>query len=163
MVKINKAFNSWILNNRIPNYLMKGKLILPSKDKSDSPTIENTRPITILPAITKLFESSILYNLENITKSILFCNNQLGFTKEKRRLDNIKDVLRLAKIVKMNKTKQDCPTLVFFDFIKAYDSVPRDKLLQKLITLGTPCNIVELINNMLMNFTLSIGNETIHI
>ena len=65
--------------------------------------------------------------------------------------------------MKMNKTRQDCPTLVFFDFIKAYDTVPRDILLQKLITLGTPCNIVELINNMLMNFTLSIGKETIHI
>ena len=162
MVIINKAFNSWILNNRIPNYLMKGKLILLSKDKSDSPTIENTRPITILPAITKLFESSILYNLKNITKSILFCKNQRGFTKGKSTLDNIKDVLRLAKIMKMNKARQDCPTLVFFDFIKAYDTVPRDKLLQKLISLGTPCNIVELINNMLMNFTLSIGKETIH-
>ena len=65
--------------------------------------------------------------------------------------------------MKMNKTRQDCSTLVFFDFIKAYDTVPRDKLLQKLITLGTPCNIVELINNMLMNITLSIGKETIHI
>ena len=64
--------------------------------------------------------------------------------------------------MKINKTRQDCPTIVFFDFIKAYDTVPRDKLLQKLITLGTPCNIVELINNMLMNFTLSIGKETIH-
>ena len=83
MVKINKAFNSWILNNRIPNYLMKGKLILLSKDKSDSPTIENIRPITILPAITKLFESSILYNLENITKSILFYKISVALLKER--------------------------------------------------------------------------------
>ena len=114
------------------------------------------------PCNYKILESSILYNLENITKSILFCKNQRSFSKEKSTFDNIKDVLRLAKIMKMNKTRQDCPTLVFFDFIKAYDTVPKDKLLQKLITLGTPCNIVELINNMLMNFTLSIGKETIH-
>ena len=65
------------------------------------------------------------------------------------------------KTNKTNKTNKDSPTLVFFDFNKAYDSVPRDKLTHKLITIGTPCNIVKLINNMLKNFTLSISNETI--
>ena len=63
--------------------------------------------------------------------------------------------------MKTNKTNKDSPTLVFFYFNKAYDSVPRDKLTHKLITIGTPCNIVKLINNMLKIFTLSINNETI--
>ena len=69
MIKIKNIFCKWIQNNNISSYLMRGKLILISKDKTDCPKIENTRPITILPAITKLFESSILHNLENITKS----------------------------------------------------------------------------------------------
>ena len=51
---------------------MRGKLILISKDKTNCPKIENTRPITTLPVITKLFESSILHNLKNKTKSEFF-------------------------------------------------------------------------------------------
>ena len=50
---------------------------------------------------------------------------------------------------------------MFFDFNKAYDSIPRDKLTHKLITIGTPCNIVELINKMLKFLALFIGNERI--
>ena len=50
---------------------------------------------------------------------------------------------------------------MFFNFNKAYDYVPRDKLTHKLITIGRPYNIVELINNMLKIIALSIGKETI--
>ena len=72
-------------------------------------------------------------------------------------MNNKKDVLKLSKNMKSNKTLKDSPTFVFFDFNKAYDSVPIDKH----ITIGTPCNIVELINSMLKKFTLSIGSEII--
>ena len=118
--------------------MMIGRLILISKDKSETPTIENTRPITILPAITKFFESTILHNLERITASDKFCKNQRGFTKGKSTLDNIAEVLSIAKNIKSITTSKEGAAMVFFDFYKAYDSVPRDKLISKLTKLQTP-------------------------
>ena len=140
---------------------MKVRLILISKDKSDSPTIERTRPILILPAITKFFEYSSLHIFENIVQSNKFCKNQRGFTKEKSTLDNIKDVMSLAMNIKVNKLTKDSPALMFFNFIKAYDSRSRDRLIRKLLKIGIPWNIVKLIRNMLNNFTLIIEKEAI--
>ena len=161
MIKIKDKFNLWIRECKIPKYMMKGKLLMISKDKSDSPTIDKTRPISILPAITKFFESSILHTLVNWTQRDKFCNNQRGFTKGKSTLDNIKDVISLATSIKDKKHAKESPALVFFDFSKTYDSVPRDKLIQKLLMMDAPWNIIKIINNMLENFTLTIGKETI--
>ena len=140
---------------------MEGRLVLISKNKSDTPEINDTIPISVLPTITKIFETSILHNLERITASISFSKNQRGFTKGKTTLDNIKEVIEIAKKLRVNKTKSETPALAFFDFSKTYDSVPRELLLTKLIKMNTPCNIVKLILNMLRKFRLKIGGETI--
>ena len=76
---------------------MHAKLILISKDDTETPVIEKTRPISILPSITKIFEYSILHNLEKITQSPIFSKNQRGFTKGKSTLDNIRDIIQFAK------------------------------------------------------------------
>ena len=161
LLKIKDKFSTWIQQSSIPNYMMLGKLILLSKSKDDCPTIDKTRPIIVFPAITKFFESSILHTLENITKSNQFWNKQRGFTKGKSTLDNIRDVIALGKAMKKNKKSKDSPWFVFFNFHKAYDSVPRDKLIQKLTDLNTPYNIILLISNMLKDFKIDIEGETI--
>ena len=48
----------------MPDFWMSGRLILLNKENNKYPQIENTRPITILPAITKIFELSIMHNIE---------------------------------------------------------------------------------------------------
>ena len=53
--------------------------------------------------------------------------------------------------------------MVFFDFNKANDSVPRNMLIQKLIKIRTPCNIAKLISNVLEIFILTICKEVIQI
>ena len=160
--KLTEACKEWIRNSEIPDYLMEGRLVLISKDKTDIPKIDDTRPITILPAITKIFETSILHNLEQVTTNPAFSKNQRGFTKGMSTSDNIKDVIKLARELRDYKIKNDTPALVFFDFCKAYDSVPREIMLTKLIKMNAPGNIVKLIGNMLRKFRLKIGKETIH-
>ena len=159
--KIKNSFNEWIQNCTTPDYLMEGRLVIISKDKTDLPDIKDTRPISILPAITKIFETSILHNLEQITTNSAFNKNQRGFTKGKSTLDNIKDVIDIARQLRDRKAKNDTPALIFFDFCKAYDSVSRELLITKLIKFNTPCNIVKLIQNMLSWFKIKIGQETI--
>ena len=98
--KIIKTFTHWIQTSKIWSYMIIGRLILISKDKLETPTIENIRPITILPSIAKFFEQTILYNLERIAASDQLCKNQSGFTKGKSTWDNIAEVLSIAKISK---------------------------------------------------------------
>ena len=59
MIKIEKWFKEWIIKGEIPDYLTQGRLILISKDNTKNPVINDTRPVTILPAITKFFETTI--------------------------------------------------------------------------------------------------------
>ena len=155
--KIKKYFEEWIINWKLPEYMMIGNLILISKENTENPKIENTRPKSVLPSLTKLFETSILHNLERFTTSANFSKNQRGFTKGKCTLDNIKDILTLSRTLRDRKNRKSRPSLIFFDFHKAYDSVPRGKLISKLSKLNIPCNIVKLIQYMLNKFRLEIG------
>ena len=142
---------------------MNAKLVLISKDDTETPPIHKTRPISILPTITKIFESSIIHNLEKITQSPVFSKNQRGFMKGKSTLDNIEDIIRLAKNLQMQRQKctVKTATIVFFDFEKAYDNIPRKILIEKRQKLNLPWNITRVINNMLNNFSLNYNGEII--
>ena len=116
--KLTGACKEWIRNSEIPDYLMEGRLVLISKDKTDIPKINDTRPITILPAITKIFETSILHNLEQVTTYPAYSKNQRGFTKGMSTPDNIKDVIKLARELRDNKIKNKKPALYSLIFAK---------------------------------------------
>ena len=116
-----------------------------------------------IPSITKIFEYSILHNLEKITLSSIFSKNQRGFTKGKSTLDNIRDIIQYAKELQIQR-QQDIiktATIIFFDFEKAYDNVPRKILMEKLQKLNLPWNITRVINNMLNNFNLNYNGQMI--
>ena len=127
-----------IRKGRTPKYLTSGKLILLSKDNTETPTIDDTRAITILPAVTKVFESTILRNLETIVESRKFNKSQRWFRKKMSTLDNIRDVLKKARELRDYKSPKDSLNITFFDFCKAYDSVPRDKMIAKIQDLEVP-------------------------
>ena len=96
--KIRNWFGNWIRKGRTPKYLTSWKLILLSKDNTETSTIEDTRTITILPTVTKVFESSILHNFETIVESRKLNKSQRGFRKKMSTLDNIRDVLKKKRI-----------------------------------------------------------------
>ena len=61
--RLAKHFKEYIFKGEVPKYFMISRLLLISKTKDEYPEINNTRPISILPTITKMFEASILHNL----------------------------------------------------------------------------------------------------
>ena len=87
-------------NNRSFN---EGNTNTNSKENTNHPTIIDTRSISILPAVTKFFELTILHNLEILTSSKLMSKYQRGFTKGKSTIDNIKDLFSKLKLLKKNK------------------------------------------------------------
>ena len=161
--RLQNHFTEYLHNNEIPDYFMKAKLILVSKEKTEYPKIEYIRPIGVLPTITKVFELSIQHHLENATQSIKFCKTQRDFLKGRLTLNNIHGLLNLLRNLqdKWRQNKQIKPAIVFFDFRKANDSVPRDRLLTKLSQLDVPDNITLLIGNMLKNFWLIYEKEKV--
>ena len=62
----------------------------------------------------------------------------------------------------MRNTGRDTPHLVFFDMKKAYDTVPKDILIKKLIKLSIHPKVVQIVQNMLHSFKLEYNNITIN-
>ena len=119
------------MNGKIPDYFMKARLILLSKEDNEAPPVHKTRPISILSTITKIFETSIMHNWEKVMQSPIFSRSQRGFMKGKSTLQNIEDILDYAKNLQQSKRNKiiNTATIVFFDFEKAYDNVSRDILI----------------------------------
>ena len=161
--KLQEHFENYLRNMEVPDYFMKAKLCLISKDGTEYPEIDNIRPISVLPTITKIFELSILNHLEEATASQIFSNSQRGFLKGKSTLNNIKDVLQMFNELQKERkaNKRFNPMLIFYDFKKAYDSVSRHILIRKLQNFQIPTNIISIIGNMLKKSTLIFEGKEI--
>jgi hypothetical protein len=72
---------------------MKTRLILISKERSNTPRVENTRPISVLPCITKIFEQAIISNIEKFAFGGFLSASQKGFVPECSTMDNLRDVI----------------------------------------------------------------------
>ena len=161
--RIRIHFEEYVRKWQAPIYFMYARLILFSKDGTDTSKFENTRPISVQPAVIKLFELWILHNLEKATESLKFNKLQRGFMKKWSTSTNISQLI--SRGLKLKQRRKNCkhetPAFIFFDFNKVYDSVPRDILIRKLMEFNIPWNIVKLIKNILKDFTLHYNNEII--
>ena len=90
---INQSFQSGIF----PDQLKIAK-VLPIFKKDDSAKLYNYRPISILPAISKVFEKSIFNQLqEHFITNKLFCDGQYGFRE--RHSTELAATVRIDRIV----------------------------------------------------------------
>ena len=105
------------MNNQTPKYFSTARLVLLSKDKSHYPPVGWTRPISILPAITKIFELSLMNNLTKIYDSKLFNKHQRGFIKGGKTTDNIIELLKFGVSCQQTPSKPKA-AIVFFDIKK---------------------------------------------
>ena len=118
---------------------MKSRLILFSKENNSTSNEENSRPISILPSMTKAFEISILSNLEQVAyKQGYISTNQRGFTPNKNTISNIDELLHLCQEIKIRRIAKWSTALVFIDLCRADDNVDRKILLGILKNVGIP-------------------------
>ena len=69
---LEKHFTDYLSKSNISKYFMEARLILISKEDTEYLSIEKTRPISILPTITKIVELAIIHHLEAATKLPIF-------------------------------------------------------------------------------------------
>jgi hypothetical protein len=131
-----------------PDLLKIGK-ISPIFKKDDKTQINNYRPISILPAISKVFEKVIFNQLhEHFISENLYYHNQYGF-----RANHSTEYATLELIDRINfeMDKGNLPLNVYIDLSKAFDTVDHTILLSKLEHYGIRNTSLSLLNSYLSN------------
>ena len=131
-----------------PDKLKIAKVTLVYK-KCDKKLINNYRPISVLPVISKVFETVIFDQLtEYFTNNNLFSSQQYGFKKnastELAALELIDRLLTQLKDFKI-------PVNFYMDLSKAFDSLSHDILLNKLTYYGVKNSANDLLRSYLSN------------
>lgn len=115
--------------------------------KGSRDSASNYRPISLTCISCKILESIIRDHLMNhFTSNNLFSKKQFGF------ISGRSTVLQLLNVV--DKWTQDLETggqidIVYTDFEKAFDKVPHQRLLSKLVSYGVHCNLIKWIEMFL--------------
>ena len=120
--------------------------IFKTGDRSD-PT--NYRPITILPYISKIFESSICIRLVKFfEKFSLLTDSQFGFRSKKSTCDAL---IRFVNSIYDSLDSKQILASILIDFRKAFDTISHDILIKKLCIYGIRDIPLRLIENYLHN------------
>ena len=140
--------NKCILNGTVPDEMNVSK-IKPLFKKGDVTLLNNYRPISLLPCVSKIFERVLFNQLyEYFDRNDLLTQHQYGFRKNHSTefaamelIDRVANLLELGKI----------PFNLYIDLSKAFNVLNHDTLLSKLEFYGLNELTIKLIKNYLSN------------
>ena len=130
---------------------MKG-CILPFPKKGDLGLAKNYRGITLTSIAAKIYNALIRNRIEPKIDNILR-KNQNGF---RRNRSTTSQILTIRGILEGVRAKNIQATLIFVDFIKAFDSNHRGKMEQILLAYGIPRETVAAITILYRNTKVQV-------
>jgi hypothetical protein len=142
-----------IINQSLKTGIFPDKLkiakVIPLFKKGDNSIFENYRPISILPAISKIFEKVIYNQISTYFKeNNLLYNSQYGFRQQySTELAN----LELIDKITQEMDKGEIPLCIYLDLSKAFDTIDHNILLQKLSFYGVREKSLDLLTSYLTN------------
>ena len=141
---INQSLNTGIF----PQKLKLAK-VLPIFKKGSKSAIENYRPISLLPSISKIFEK-VVYNqlYEYLEQNNLLYSNQYGF---KKKFSTEHAILHLVDKIISDMDNFRTPLAIYLDLSKAFDTLDFDILLHKLNHFGISGNALTWFKSYLYN------------
>ena len=143
-------YNQCITQGVFPKLLKLAK-VLPIYKKGDSHSLGNYRPISLLPAISKIFEK-LIYNeiMHYFVSNQLFHTAQYGFRKNHS--TELACVELTDRIIKSFEESKDSLTL-FLDLSRAFDLIDHSIMIKKLQFYGFDENALALCKNYLTDRT----------
>ena len=115
------------------------------------------RPVSLTCIMCKTYEKLLReYILDGVEQ--LLSGKQHGFMKGRSCLSNL---LESIDAVNDLLAEGGCADILYFDFSKAFDSVPHHRLLIKLKNFGIPEDIIDSIENFLVgrSMRVKVGDE----
>ena len=130
---LSHIFNHSFENGIFPEKLKFG-IVIPAHKGDSKLSLNNYRPISLLPIFSKILERLVHKRLMNfLTKHNTLFEHQFGFQPNKTTSMAILDIY--TKIVSALENKE-IACCIFLDFAKAFDTVNHNILLQKLENYG---------------------------
>ncbi|KAG7309667.1 hypothetical protein JYU34_004157 [Plutella xylostella] len=127
--------------------LLKIAIITPVHKSGDRDDVNNYRPISVLPSLSKILEKLINNRLINyLDKYKILSDYQYGFRKGKSTQDAVLSIT--SKIIDQLDNKGKCLT-VFLDLKKAFDTVSVPILVNKLEKIGIRGTALQLLGDYL--------------
>ena len=142
-----------IINQSLHTGIFPDKLklakVIPVFKKGDRTKLDNYRPISILPEISKIFERTIFDQLYiHFTHNNLFYESQYGFRKKH---STELAVLELIDRITQSLDNGQTPVNIYLDLSKAFDTLDHNILLHKLWHYGVNDSALKLLSSYLSN------------
>ena len=142
---------TFIINQTLTTGIFPDKLkiakVVPIFKKDSNKEFQNYRPISVLPVISKIFESVIHDQLnEYFINNKLFCAQQYGFMKNAST-----ELASLELIDRLLNQLNDHKIPINLDLSKAFDKISHDILLDKLTYYGVTNASLQLLKSYLAN------------
>ena len=116
--------------------------------KADDPTdCSNYRPLTLLPVLDKLYATLLTRRMES---KVPLHDHQYAFRKARGTLNALFRESLTAALRK--RTRAGMPTFAtFFDTAKAYDTVPRELMLARILDKGVTGRLFHAVDHLYAN------------
>ena len=138
-----------VLNTGIFPEKLKIARVIPIFKKGDEELFSNYRPISILPAISKIIEKVIYQQIYSFfQRNELFYGSQYGFRTNH---STEHAALELADRILYYLDHNETPLSIFLDLSKAFDTLDHNILLNKLKHYGIRGEALTCFNNYLSN------------
>lgn len=144
-----KLFNVIFNTGFIPEAWSQGIISPIYKNKGDRSSPDNYRGITILSCFGKLFTAVLNNRLNKYLENMnILCEEQAGFRKDYSTIDHIFNLKCLIDLYLFRGRKLYC---AFIDYKKAFDSVNRAYLWQKLLSNNIDGKMFKIIHGLYAN------------
>uniref|UniRef100_A0A1I7UZK9 Reverse transcriptase domain-containing protein n=1 Tax=Caenorhabditis tropicalis TaxID=1561998 RepID=A0A1I7UZK9_9PELO len=133
--------------------VLKSSIVVPIHKKGPLTDPGNFRPISLTHSLSRLFEKLIVDRLRKDLFS-RFSKYQFGFLNKRSCVLALLESLSRVQMLASKKNK--LVDILYFDFRKAFDSVPHDLLVCKLLNFGMDAKACAWFNSFLSNRTAKV-------
>ena len=152
--KLIMILNFCLLIGYFPKQWKAAKVVMVQKPGKDHTNPKSYRPISLLPAISKVFERILCERLVNfLEENDLLNKYQAGYRKGRSTQEHI---FRLAQQVYNGFKNRECTFATFLDCEAAFDAVWTKGLLYKIYQLNLPKNFLRILSSFLKDRTLKV-------